>query len=181
MFYAYRINDDGSVWIIKKEKKTDLPKWCESDDTVTITEELPQEVINTQEAIKSSNNMQNKVDNISTYIYTHYSEQKQGQDRGYQAYSQTVIVGTTAQQGSPVTLDELTIEVMGAVLQIWDKTINLSDYLTVKPIELQEHYAKLVKIGSRLKWTKMCIDEGKLAMVESREPSYPPYPNFGGA
>ena len=122
-----------------------------------------------------------KEDEIGKYIYSHYTEQKQGQDRGYQAYSQTVIVGTTAQQGSPVTLDELTIEVMGAVLQVWDEAITLSDYLTVKPIELQEHYAKLVKIGSRLKWTKMCIDEGKLAMVESREPSYPPYPTFGGA
>ena len=133
------------------------------------------------EGEKVERELKEKVSQIEQHIYSFYSEKKQSQDRGYQAYSQTVIVGQTSQTDTPVTLDALTIEVMDAVLQVWSKTITLKDFINTKPIALQEHYAKLVKIGSLLKWTKMCIDEGKLAMVESREPSYPPYPNFGGA
>lgn len=121
-----------------------------------------------------------KIDAIGTYIYSHYSEQNQSQDRGYQAYAQTVIVGMSAQTDNPVTLDALTVEIMGVVLQIFAEEVTLADYVATKPTDLQEHYEKLIKIGMRLKWTKACIDEGKLAIAENRDPDYPPYPNFEG-
>ncbi len=117
---------------------------------------------------------------IGEYIYAHYSEQKQSQDRGYQAYAQTVVVGMTAQTDNPVTLDALTVEIMGVVMQIFAEEVTLADYVATKPTDLQEHYEKLIKIGMRLKWTKACIDEGKLAIAENRDPDYPPYPNFEG-
>lgn len=84
----------------------------------------------------------------------------------------------TAQTDSPVTLDALTVEIAGVVLQIGAGALTLDGYVSSKPKELQEHYEKLAKIGVRLKWAKSCIDEGKLAISEGREPNYPPYPTF---
>jgi len=115
---------------------------------------------------------------IGKHIYYYYTRDKQSQDRGYQAYAQAVIVGVASQMATPVTLDALTIEIMGAVLQIHDGNLTLADYVGTKADELQEHYAKLVKIGSRLRWAKMCADEGKLALVEEREPKYAEYPKL---
>lgn len=131
------------------------------------------------DAEKAERLVKEAVDKIGEHIYKFYSEKKQGQDRGYQAYSQTVIVGVTSQTDTPTTLDALTIEVMGVVLQISEEVITLEDYVASKPIDLQEHYEKLVEVGLRLKWTKSCIDEGKLAIAEGREPNYPIFPVFG--
>ena len=130
------------------------------------------------DALVSKERVAIKKEAIGKHIYRYYSEKKQGQDRGYQAYSQTAIVGITAQTDNPITLDSLTVEVMGAVLQIFAEVLTLSDFVESKPENLQEHYEKLVKIGMRLKWTKLCIDEGKLAIAENREPNYPNYPKF---
>ena len=131
------------------------------------------------DAEKAERELKEKIDKIEQHIYTFYSEKKQSQDRGYQSYSQTVIVGVTSQADTPTTLDALTIEVMGVVLQILEGVITLEDYIASKPADLQEHYEKLVKVGLRLKWTKACIDEGKLAVAEGREPNYPTFPVFG--
>ena len=131
------------------------------------------------DAEKAERELKEKIDKIEQHIYSFYSEKKQSQDRGYQAYSQTVIVGVTSQTDTLTTLDALTIEVMGVVLQILEGVITLEDYIASKPADLQEHYEKLVKVGLRLKWTKTCIDEGKLAVAEGREPNYPTFPVFG--
>jgi len=118
------------------------------------------------------------IEKIGEHIYRYYSETKQSQDRSHQAYAQSVIVAITAQTDSPVTLDALTVEIAGVVLQIGAGALTLDGYVSSKPKELQEHYEKLAKIGLRLKWAKSCIDEGKAAIAEQREPNYPPFPTF---
>ncbi len=131
---------------------------------------------NTDAATQAS--VERRIGSIEQYIYEHYSMKKQSQDRSYQSYAQAAIVAMTAQTDNPVTLDGLTIEIAGVVLKINAGDMTLQDYISSKPEELQEHYEKLSKIGLRLKWTKICIDEWKSAIATGRDPQYPEYPTF---
>ena len=172
-FAAIELEDGGYAIVpttVRHIYSDDMDEWCKTTGNKIEPQYTNEERISL--ATKE------KIDAIGIHIYLNYSEKKQSQDSTNKAYSQTVIIGVTAQTDTPITLDALTVEVMNTVLEILAGNLLIEDYVATKSDDLKRHYAKLVKVGLRLKWMHLCKDEGALAISENREPNYPEYPVF---
>jgi hypothetical protein len=92
---------------------------------------------------------------------------KQGEDEKWNSYYRTLVVANGFQN--------IEADIVSKTLEIQSgKTLDevLADVATKN----KEGIEKLLKIAVRTSWAKKCVDEGKLAIAENREPNYPVFP-----
>ena len=108
---------------------------------------------------------------IENHIYANYPQIKQQQDNGWVSNFTTKLVANGV-----TDLDKKIVQL--TTLFFSGKT--LDEVLADIDEELKPKYKKLVKVAVKNEWALKCIQEGKKAIAENREPVYPEFPNFVG-
>ena len=105
---------------------------------------------------------------IEEHIYSYYSEKKQAQDSKWvDSYSTKLKAdGVTDLEAKVVTMTKAFFN--GSTLD--EILADVDD--TQKP-----YFKKLVKVAIRTQWAEDCINEGKKAIDEDREPVYTDFPS----
>jgi len=129
-------------------------KWDVSKQTIILdTEANKIEKLKLQEM-----STKQKYENIEAYIYNQYSQKKQSQDDKKYLYYKQFLSKDEEKQILPLS----------------------GGYFKKKTLSLKEDSNLLivVKIAIKTHWIRLCADEGKLAIQESREPIYLEFPKF---
>ncbi len=110
-----------------------------------------------------------KADDIETFIYSKYSAKIQAQDNGWKDNFRTKLVASGV-----ADIDTQVVEMASSFL----KGKKLSKILAGVSDQVRPMYEKLVKVAVKNEWALLCIQEGKKAIAQNREPVYAQFPKF---
>jgi len=108
---------------------------------------------------------------LRAYIFNFYPESKQAEDRGWEAFSSTLLRSKGFKN-----LDEVLVQAVEKRLKGSTHTEALGEFKT------NPHFVKLYKIALRLQWTYMCIKTFKTAVANGtyEDITYPKFPDLKG-
>lgn len=106
---------------------------------------------------------------IEDHIYKNYSKDKQAQDTSWIANFKTKLVASG--------VNDIDIQIVSFTSSFLQGK-KLSEILTKIDKQVKPMYEKLVKIAVKSEWTLSCVQEGKLAIAQNREPVYAEFPKF---
>lgn len=105
--------------------------------------------------------------NLERYIYSKYTQKNQAQDQVWTDNFRTKLVA--------MGVTGIEVKVINGVKAFMNGT-PIAEYLKDEQAETIPLLTKLIEIAIRSEWAFMCIQEGKLAIAENREPVYAEFP-----
>jgi len=163
---VYRINtkdftkfmQDNHTLDLKIIDEKDLPKTTNNVFAYKMVKgkiEIDEDKLKQELESQKQNEINQKIQAIGNFIYSHYPLEKQEQDNTNFLYNSFLS-----------DTENLKVDVI--------------KYLKTKqfPENIQDAYLKCLKIAIKSHWVHMVKIEGKLALKENRGPKYPDFPKF---
>jgi len=120
------------------------------------------------------NNLNNKYNSCSSYIYKYYSSVKQQSDLADKLQYEVILKAKEDENGELI-YPNLEKNILDRIVR-FNNGESLEDIISDITDEDKIAFEQLIKVGIRVSWVQSCKQELKLAIQENREPNYPNYP-----